>query len=265
MSRCPAAGRGDRVRVRHGDIAGRSARWPAARRTPGPPRGGAPGSRPKTAGRRAPPRVPSGRASSRRRRARPAPRRSWRADPSHRASRSRPAPPAHRACARGVSAGSAMGTSASAPASPRAARSSRFIRSQAAVCSAASATTASPKTCGCRRVSLSQIASTTSSKANALRFRGKLRVERDLEQQVAELVAQPREVALLDRIRHLVGFLERVRRDGAEILLQVPRAAARGVAQAGHDLEQAINRHRPAAPRASRAASAACPPSRPRC
>ncbi len=90
-------------------------------------------------------------------------------------------------------------------------------------------------------------------------------MEGHLEQQVAQFLAQGLEVAALDGVRDLVGFLERVRRDRAEILLAVPGAAARGVAQARHDLEQPFNRHGAAGHRGSRAASAACPRSRPRC
>ena len=57
-------------------------------------------------------------------------------------------------------------------------------------------------------------------------------MEHDLEQQVAEFVAQPRRLAALDRVGDLVGLLDRVRRDAGEILREVPRAAALRVAQA---------------------------------
>ena len=50
-------------------------------------------------------------------------------------------------------------------------------------------------------------------------------VEHDLQQQVAQFVAQVVEIAALDRVGDLVGFLDRVGRDGREVLLQVPRAA----------------------------------------
>ena len=63
-------------------------------------------------------------------------------------------------------------------------------------------------------------------------------VEHDLEQQVAQLVAQVGEIAAGDGVGDLVGFLERVGRDGREILLQVPRAAGAGRAQRRHDLDQ---------------------------
>ena len=48
-------------------------------------------------------------------------------------------------------------------------------------------------------------------------------MEGDLEQQVTELVAQLAEVALLDRVGDLVGFLDRVRGDGAESPAAGPR------------------------------------------
>ena len=57
-------------------------------------------------------------------------------------------------------------------------------------------------------------------------FLGHARVKDDLEQQVAQLVLKRRHVAALDRVGDLVGFLDRIGRDGREILLEVPRAAA---------------------------------------
>jgi hypothetical protein len=69
---------------------------------------------------------------------------------------------------------------------------------------------------------------------------GHARMEHHLQQQVAQLVAEIVEVATVDRIGHLVGFLDGVRRDGREVLLQVPRAAALRVAQARHDRQQAF-------------------------
>ena len=50
-------------------------------------------------------------------------------------------------------------------------------------------------------------------------------VEHDLEQQVAELVLEVEKIAARDRVGDLIGFLDRVGRDGREILLEVPRAA----------------------------------------
>ena len=58
-----------------------------------------------------------------------------------------------------------------------------------------------------------------------------------LQQKVAELVLQVGQVATLDGVGHLIGLLDGVGGDGGEGLLEVPRAAAVGVAQAGHDLE----------------------------
>ena len=63
-------------------------------------------------------------------------------------------------------------------------------------------------------------------------------VEHDLEQEVAQFLAQVVEIAARDGVGDLVGLLERVGRDGREILLQVPRAAGAGRAQRRHDLEQ---------------------------
>ena len=44
------------------------------------------------------------------------------------------------------------------------------------------------------------------------------RVEHDLQQQIAELVAQIVEIVALDCVRHLIGFLDGVGRDGGEVL-----------------------------------------------
>ena len=63
-------------------------------------------------------------------------------------------------------------------------------------------------------------------------------MEHDLEQEVAEFFAQIVEVAARDGVGDLVGFFERVGRDGREILLQVPRAAGAGRAQRRHDLDE---------------------------
>jgi len=61
-------------------------------------------------------------------------------------------------------------------------------------------------------------------------FLGQPRVVDDLEQQIAELVGQRREVVAGDRVGDLVGFLDRVRRDRLEGLVAVPRAGSRSAA-----------------------------------
>ena len=72
----------------------------------------------------------------------------------------------------------------------------------------------------------------------ALQLRGHLRVVNDLKQQVAKLVLQRLEIVARDRLGDLVGFLDRIGRDGREGLLGVPRTARVLVAQARHDGEQ---------------------------
>ena len=67
------------------------------------------------------------------------------------------------------------------------------------------------------------------------------RMEHDLQQQVAQFLAQFRHGVTLDRVGDLVGFLDRVRRDAGEILRQIPFAAVFGIAQPRHDGEQAID------------------------
>ena len=49
-------------------------------------------------------------------------------------------------------------------------------------------------------------------------FLGHLRVEHDLELEIAELVGQRVHVAAGDRVGDLIGFLDRVGRDGREAL-----------------------------------------------
>ena len=55
-------------------------------------------------------------------------------------------------------------------------------------------------------------------------FARHLRMVDDLQQQVAELLAQMFEIAPADRVGDLVSLLDRVWRDGGEALFQVPRA-----------------------------------------
>ena len=73
------------------------------------------------------------------------------------------------------------------------------------------------------------------------------RMVNDLEQQVAELVAEIGHVVAIDRVRDLVGFLDRVRGHRAERLDPIPRASVRR-AQPGDDLDQLLEarggRHR---------------------
>ena len=64
------------------------------------------------------------------------------------------------------------------------------------------------------------------------------RVEHHLQQQVAELVLQIRQIATVDRIGDFVGFLDGVRRDGCKGLLEIPRATRHRIAQRRHDAEQ---------------------------
>jgi hypothetical protein len=57
---------------------------------------------------------------------------------------------------------------------------------------------------------------------------GHARMKDHLEQKIAELVLQIIQVATLDRVRDLVGFLDGVRRYAPEVLCQVPGTAAAG-------------------------------------
>jgi hypothetical protein len=71
-------------------------------------------------------------------------------------------------------------------------------------------------------------------------FLGHAGMEDHLEQQVAEFLAQVAHVAARDRVRDLVGFLDRVGRDGREVLRDVPRASIARVAEPCHHGEEAV-------------------------
>jgi hypothetical protein len=71
------------------------------------------------------------------------------------------------------------------------------------------------------------------------RLLGHARVVHDLEQQVPELVAQVLAIAARDRLGDFVGFLDGVRGDRLEALLEIPRTAAARAAQRRHQLEEA--------------------------
>jgi hypothetical protein len=60
----------------------------------------------------------------------------------------------------------------------------------------------------------------------------------DLQQQVAELLLEGGHVGTLDGVGDLIGFLDGVRRDRLEGLVDVPRAAVPAVAEPCHDRQQ---------------------------
>ncbi len=71
------------------------------------------------------------------------------------------------------------------------------------------------------------------------RLVGHLGMEDHLQQQIAQFTPQPLHVAVRDRLGDLVLLLDGVGRDGGEILLDVPGAAADRRSQAAHDFQQA--------------------------
>src|SRR5581483_3098711 len=79
------------------------------------------------------------------------------------------------------------------------------------------------------------------AEAEAALFLSQARVVHDLQQQVAEFLAQVLEIAALNRIGNLVGLLDGVARNAAEVLLQIPGAAGFRRPQRGHDLDEAGN------------------------
>ena len=67
------------------------------------------------------------------------------------------------------------------------------------------------------------------------------RMKDDLQQQVAELLAQIFRRAALDCVGDLVGLFDREGGDGGEGLLDVPGTAGNGIAQRRHDFDKAAN------------------------
>ena len=59
--------------------------------------------------------------------------------------------------------------------------------------------------------------------------------------QVAQLTAQVVEILSRNRVQHFVGLFQRVRRNGGESLLFIPRAAVFRIAQTFHDAKQAVD------------------------
>ena len=82
----------------------------------------------------------------------------------------------------------------------------------------------SPNTCGWRRISFAVSSSATSAERARAALLEQQREEDDLEEDVAELVAELRVVAALGGVGELVGLLDRVRDDRALVLLAVPGA-----------------------------------------
>jgi hypothetical protein len=74
-------------------------------------------------------------------------------------------------------------------------------------------------------------------------FLGHLRVEDDLELQIAEFVGKRVHVVARNRVGDFVGFLDRIGRDRVECLDRVPFASANRIAQPAHDLAKAFKRH----------------------
>src|SRR5262249_36213094 len=68
-------------------------------------------------------------------------------------------------------------------------------------------------------------------------LRGELRLEHDLEEKVAELVPDRGRLPALDRLEHLVDFLEQVGPQALRRLLAIPGTALRSP-QARHDVDE---------------------------
>jgi hypothetical protein len=68
-----------------------------------------------------------------------------------------------------------------------------------------------------------------------------LRMEDDLQQQIAELVAKIVEITARDCVGNLVGFLDGIGSDGPECLLEVPWTARVRCTQRRHNGEEVLN------------------------
>jgi len=66
-------------------------------------------------------------------------------------------------------------------------------------------------------------------------------VEHDLEEQIAKLVLELGQVAALDRVGDLIGFLDRIGRDRFEGLDRIPFAAGLRIAQPRHDRDETLD------------------------
>src|SRR5215813_901078 len=66
-----------------------------------------------------------------------------------------------------------------------------------------------------------------------------LGIKEDLQQEIAQFAAQFIPVAFVDRLENFIGFFQRVRFDGVEGLLAIPRAASGG-AQPGHNRDSTL-------------------------
>src|SRR5947209_9872510 len=74
-------------------------------------------------------------------------------------------------------------------------------------------------------------------------FLGHLRMEDDLELEIAEFVRERLHVLAGNRVGDFVRFFDGVRRNALERLHGVPFAAADRIAEAPHDLPQTLKRH----------------------
>src|SRR3954463_5597383 len=70
---------------------------------------------------------------------------------------------------------------------------------------------------------------------------GHPRMKNDLQEKVAKLLAQIYEIAARNGVGDLVGFLNRIGRDGREILVEVPRTARPRSTEGRHDLKKMGN------------------------
>src|SRR5437879_12153201 len=96
----------------------------------------------------------------------------------------------------------------------------------------------------------------------ASRLGGKLRRAHDLQQEIAELVAQSRRLTAFDRLEDLVALLEEVGAQALRRLLAVPGTALRA-AQAGHEIDETAEPLRDARVRHRSTVSAGSPPATP--
>ena len=72
-------------------------------------------------------------------------------------------------------------------------------------------------------------------------FLGDARVKGDLQQKIAQLLAQIDKIVARDRVGDLIGLLDRIGRDRCEGLRKIPATAGFRRAQGRHDVDQTLN------------------------
>ena len=66
-------------------------------------------------------------------------------------------------------------------------------------------------------------------------------MKHDLQQEITQLAFQIRHVTARNRIGHLVGFFDRVRRNACEVLFEIPGASSVRVPERPHQFKKIVD------------------------